>query len=356
MRANTLACGSVLTGPLGLFWVPFGALEMLYSVFKSVRHQKLIMLRLRYLLPILVLMVFGGWVYSDDLPQPDLGAAIQNLQATLSQLQNEIKGLQSSVKELARGARESRKEKAARAAAPPADGAEKTRAAKNAETAWQRAQDAYERGRRSEDLKAYGSAIESFTEAIDLDRKNDSAFLHRGYAHFYLGDFAMAVSDISRSIELQPNNSRAYAMRASALASSGRTADALADVAQAIQRDPRNAENYLLRANLYEQTGQSQEALTDYSLAIQLAPESAKAYLGRAAIARRLLQGHPAQSGGQCGVCVPGAILSGDGSPATGHRGYQSRHADRPESGRSREFVEQCATHDRYQGGRYQGG
>lgn len=200
--------------------MPFGALEMLYSVFKSVRHR-IEMLRLRYILPVVVLMVAGGWVYSDDLPQPDLGAAIQNVQATLSQLQTELKELQSSVKELARGARQSRKEKAARATAGPAVAADKTRAERNAESAWQRAQDAYERGRRSEDLKAYGSAIESFTEAIDLDRKNDSAFLHRGYAHFYLGDFAMAISDIGHSIELQPNNSRAYAMRASALASSG---------------------------------------------------------------------------------------------------------------------------------------
>ena len=138
----------------------------------------------------------------------------------------------------------------------------------------------------SEDLKAYGSAIESFTEAIDLDPKNDSAFLHRGYAHFYLGDFAMAISDLSHSIELQPNNSRAYAMRASALASSGRTNDAITDATQAIERDPRNAENYLMRANFHQQIGQPQEALKDFGQAIQLAPESAKAYLGRAAILR----------------------------------------------------------------------
>jgi tetratricopeptide (TPR) repeat protein len=198
---------------------------------------------------------------------------------------NQIKDLQSSVKELARDAKEAQKQKASRErnrlAAAPA-----SRGRRMAAPPWQRAQDAYQRGRRSEDLKAYGSAIESFTEAIDLDPKNDSAFLHRGYAHFYLGDFAMAVADIGHSMELQPNNSRAYAMRASALAASGRTSEAIADVEQAIQRDPRNAENYLLRANFHQQWGQAQEALNDYGQAIQLAPESAKAYLGRAAILR----------------------------------------------------------------------
>ena len=30
--------------------------------------------RLRYILPVVVLLVFGGWVYSDDIPKPDLGA------------------------------------------------------------------------------------------------------------------------------------------------------------------------------------------------------------------------------------------------------------------------------------------
>ena len=36
--------------------------------------------RLRYILPVVVLLVFAGWVYSDDLPKPDLGSAIQSLQ------------------------------------------------------------------------------------------------------------------------------------------------------------------------------------------------------------------------------------------------------------------------------------
>ena len=47
--------------------------------------------RLRYILPVVVLLAFGGWVYSDDIPKPDLVGAIQNLQNTLSQLQKRSK-------------------------------------------------------------------------------------------------------------------------------------------------------------------------------------------------------------------------------------------------------------------------
>src|SRR5277367_4837239 len=82
--------------------------EVVYSSFKSVRHRIAMLSRLRYILPAVVLAVFGGWLYSDEIPKPDLSAAIQNLQNTLSQLQSQIKDLQSSVKELARDAKEAK--------------------------------------------------------------------------------------------------------------------------------------------------------------------------------------------------------------------------------------------------------
>ena len=74
--------------------------------------------RLRYIFPVVVLLGFGGWVYSDDLPKPNLMGAVQNLQQTLLQLQKQIKDLQSSVKELAKDAKDAQKQKAARVSAP----------------------------------------------------------------------------------------------------------------------------------------------------------------------------------------------------------------------------------------------
>src|SRR5437868_2415369 len=153
--------------------------------------------RLRYILPVVVLLGFAGWVYSDDIPKPDLVGAVQNLQHTLMQLQKEIKDLQSSVKELAKGAKDAPKQKVARVIEQPAvaatSAAQPAPAAEGPAPNWQKAQEAFERGRRSEDLKSWGTAIEAFTETIELDPKNDSAFLHRGYAHYYLGDYANSV-------------------------------------------------------------------------------------------------------------------------------------------------------------------
>ena len=61
--------------------------------------------RLRYILPVIVLLAFGGLLISDEVQKPDLTSAIQGLQQTLLQLQKEIKDLQSSVKELSRNAK-----------------------------------------------------------------------------------------------------------------------------------------------------------------------------------------------------------------------------------------------------------
>ena len=234
--------------------------------------------RLRYILPVIVLLGFGGWLLSDEVPKPDLTAAIQGLQQTLQQLQKEIKDLQSSVNQLARDAKKVKNSPPAASSSPSASS--------NTAPDWQRAQEAYDKGRQSEDLKSYGPAIEAFTLAIALDPKNDSAYLHRGYCHYALGDHANAVSDLSQSLAIQPNNSRAYTTRALALAATGKTAEGLADANQAIQRSPRNPDGYMVRAGLHQQAGQGVEAIADYTQALAIAPDSVKAYLGRAALYR----------------------------------------------------------------------
>ena len=87
-------------------------------------------------------------------------------------------------------------------------------------------------------MKSFGTAMEEFTKAIQLDPKNDSAFLHRGYCHYDLGEYPAAIADLNQSLTIQPNNSRAYAKRASALAASGQTAAAVLDANEAIKGMP----------------------------------------------------------------------------------------------------------------------
>src|ERR1700722_1203663 len=131
--------------------MPQNMREVLYSI--STNEKGLEMLaRLRYILPVVVLLGFAGWMYSGDIPKPDLVGAVQNLQQTLLQLEKQIKDLQSSVKELAKDAKDSQKQKAVRVSAPATTPAAATPppSPSGPTPDWQRAQEAFERGRRAE--------------------------------------------------------------------------------------------------------------------------------------------------------------------------------------------------------------
>jgi tetratricopeptide (TPR) repeat protein len=249
--------------------------------------------RFRLLIPAVALLLVAGWLFSDDLQESDLPGAIKGLQQTLQQLQLEIKQLQTSVKELSRHAK---KDKSFGPFPWPTPGGAASEA-----PAWQRVQEAYDRARRSEDLKLYGPAIEAYTQAIELDPQNDSAFFHRGLCHYQLADYANAASDLSRSLAIQPNNSRAYATRASVLAATGQMTAALADANEAILK-AKNSENYTLRAELHELRKETQQAIDDYTNAIATARDSEKAYLGRAAAFRS--QNHVDQSLADCNQAI----------------------------------------------------
>ena len=235
------------------------------------------MLRARIIVWGISLLLFASWLFSQEIEPPDLMGAIKSIEATLQQLQKEINDLHGSVKQLSRSAKKKHETRPTDSPVPEAPASA---------PAWQLAHDAYERGRRAEDVKACDSAVEAFTRAVELDPKNDSAFLHRAYCYYDLGNYASAITDLNQSLALQPNNSRAYAKRASALSAAGQTAAAVLDANEAIQRDANNPTHYLLRAGLNQQLGKLQDALDDYNKAIARAPNSDAAYLARAAFYR----------------------------------------------------------------------
>jgi tetratricopeptide (TPR) repeat protein len=240
------------------------------------------MLRKSLIGAVLTMVIFTGWLFSDDLERPDLASVIKNIQQSLASIQDQIKDLRASVTQLSKIAKTEKQAVAMRSVTNVSSG---TASAAPMST-WQRAQEAYDRGKGLEDQKLCGQAIEAFTKAIELDPKNDSAYLHRGACRSQLGNFADAITDLSLSLELQPNNSQAYALRASDLAAGGQTAAAIADANEAIRRNSTNVDNYLLRATLHQRAGEVQPALEDYNQAIAAAPQSEKAYLGRATLLR----------------------------------------------------------------------
>jgi hypothetical protein len=63
----------------------------------------------------------------------------------------------------------------------------------------------------------YDEAIATCTEALQLDPRDDAAYLYRGRAHYFRGakgDLKRAVDDFTRAIELDPKSSDAYYSRA----------------------------------------------------------------------------------------------------------------------------------------------
>jgi tetratricopeptide (TPR) repeat protein len=240
------------------------------------------MLRKTLIGTVLTLVVFTSWLFSDDLERPDLASVIKNIQQSLVEIQNQISDLRSSVKQLSKISKAEKQVATMRPVASISTGTNGTPAM----SAWQRAQEAYDRGKGLEDQKLCGQAIEAFTKAIELDPKNDSAYLHRGACRDQLGNYPDAISDLSQSLTLQPNNSQAYSLRASALAATGQTAAAVADANEAIRRNSTNVDNYILRASLHQRAGEVQQALDDFNQAVAAAPQAEKAYLGRAALLR----------------------------------------------------------------------
>src|SRR5437868_7482172 len=103
-----------------------------------------------------VFLLFTGWLFSDDLQNPDLASTVRNLQQTLRDLEKQIADLKATVKELSR---KQKKEKQPRGIDP--NGISPVAAA----AALQQAQENYARARQAEDQKAFNIDIEAYTQA-----------------------------------------------------------------------------------------------------------------------------------------------------------------------------------------------
>ncbi|MEC4813028.1 MAG: tetratricopeptide repeat protein [Scytonema sp. PMC 1069.18] len=66
------------------------------------------------------------------------------------------------------------------------------------------------RGNSRADLGDYEGAIEDYTQAIKLNRKDADAYYHRGNYRYDLGDYIGAIADYNQAIRLNPNDADAY--------------------------------------------------------------------------------------------------------------------------------------------------
>lgn len=143
------------------------------------------------------------------------------------------------------------------------------------------ARKAYQEGLKAEDEGRYGAAIGHYSRVIELDPRDDSAYLHRGICRLGAGDSDPAIADFSQALQLQPENSRAYQLRAVAYYRNGQYAEAIVDLDEAIQRNPTIATYYVLRGQTRAIQRQPDRAIDDYTQALNL-ESSAQAHLDRA--------------------------------------------------------------------------
>lgn len=149
---------------------------------------------------------------------------------------------------------------------------------------WYRARNAFEMGMRAEEHQDCRLAVGYYTNALQLDAENDSAFLHRGLCYSQLGDPGRAIMDLNESVRLQPNNSQAYLARAEANYARGSYAESIDDLDRAIRRNVQNVSLYTARARAHEKLGQKDLALEDCRKAIEISPNLEQGYMCRARV------------------------------------------------------------------------
>jgi tetratricopeptide (TPR) repeat protein len=107
------------------------------------------------------------------------------------------------------------------------------------------------------------------------------AFSHRGTAFFTKGDYRRAIQDYSQVINLDPSNATAFDNRCWTRATLGLVEEALQDCDQSLKLRPNHAATLATRGFAYLKAGALDAAIVDYNAALATTPENAYALYGR---------------------------------------------------------------------------
>jgi len=89
------------------------------------------------------------------------------------------------------------------------------------------------------------------------------------------------IREYSKAIQLNPNDALAFIGRGAAFGFKGEYDHAIRDLEQAIRLDPRDPEAFNNRAFVHFRSGKFESAIADYDMALSLNPKSAEALFGR---------------------------------------------------------------------------
>jgi tetratricopeptide (TPR) repeat protein len=121
----------------------------------------------------------------------------------------------------------------------------------------------------------FQEAIVEFNNAIELDSKNELAYLGRADAHFRRAEYDQALADYTTALELKPANkgleSTLYRFRGLTFLKLGRDDDAIAELTKAIEvSENQYGVAYSERAVIFERRGQAELATLDRERAKKL--------------------------------------------------------------------------------------
>ncbi|MBE8987712.1 tetratricopeptide repeat protein [Nostoc sp. LEGE 12450] len=135
-------------------------------------------------------------------------------------------------------------------------------------------------------LQDYHQAVTDCTQAINFAPDDFEPYLNRGLALYREGDYLGAIVDYNRAIALKPYDFRAYYNRGLAFAGDGKDSEAILDFNLALTQIPRITS--LLLADIYNDRGLAhfvlqdiQAAMFDFNLAIRLNANDYRAYFNR---------------------------------------------------------------------------
>jgi len=139
----------------------------------------------------------------------------------------------------------------------------------------------------------YAQAVDDCTHALTLNPSNTDSHLNRGLAYYRLSQSQAALGDFSQALEQSPDDYRAYYNRGLARFDLQDYAGAIADYNHSLEHSPslpdaRMADIYNDRAVAYLALEQPSQALTDLNQAIQLNQQNSRAYFNRACCHHKL--------------------------------------------------------------------
>jgi|GEM_PF-981010 len=118
----------------------------------------------------------------------------------------------------------------------------------------------------------YSSALQDFSEALEIEPDNATYLNGRARALGLLGETQLAIQDLDHAIEVAPSFGWLFVSRAIAFTEVGNDEAALRDLAQAEELDPTDPDLYNVRGGVYLNLEDYDSAVADFSHAIDLAP------------------------------------------------------------------------------------